>query len=429
MERLEKTSILCYYNTYLSYFTLGEFTLEEKFHLAREIAACLSGVEVIMLRNDDASLSSLLRDNFPASALPLVNEQNVAAYLDRLEPGCVYFLSGILGLSYIAIRLPDLHRFLFAGPCRSQDYSEARVRSSLRHYDLSTDTIRQIIGYCRWQPALSRENIHRLGIALGHLVLDLPEPVPYRQIEYNWNQTPAASVHEPEPYADHSKIRQIEMRYEASTALTEAVKQGNLSLALRMIQGIRMESPFLTRNPDPLRNAQNMCIVLNTQLRHAMEERRIHPYRLDTVSTEIARQIEMLKNQDEVLQFFSQIIRRYCELALEKNYAHLEPFSRQAVVYIKTHLTDNLSVRSTAEALLVNANYLSGKFHREVGMTFTDFVNRERTEQAASLLRHTNMQIQQIAAAVGYNNTSYFAKQFLRFFDLTPRAYRRQGAL
>ena len=76
---------------------------------------------------------------------------------------------------------------------------------------------------------------------------------------------------------------------------------------------------------------------------------------------------------------------------------------------------------------MVNANYLSDQFHKEMGMTFIDFVNRERTMQAASLLKHTNLQIQQIAAAVGYNNTSYFAKQFVRFCHMTPRSFRNSG--
>lgn len=400
--------------------------MEEKLQIARDMASCLSGIDVILTSGDDISISDLIRSSFPAASLPLVNAESIRAYLSRLEPGCVYYLSGILGLSYITIRLPDRDRFLFVGPCRCQDYSEQKIRSSLRHYSLDPAAVREIITACSWQPSLSREKLHQLGILLGHLVLDLPEPVPYRQIEYNWNQVHTAPLQEPEPDADHSRIRLIEMRYEASAALTEAVKQGNLSLALRMIQGIRTDSPSMNRNPDPLRNAKNMCIVMNTQLRHAMEERRIHPYRLDTVSTEIARQIERLQTLDEVRQFFSRIILRYCELALEKNYAHLEPFSRQAVVYVKNHLTDNLTVKATADALLVNANYLSGKFHREVGMTFTDFVNQQRSEQAAALLRRTNMQIQQVASAVGYNNSSYFSKQFLRFFGLTPREYRRR---
>ena len=403
--------------------------MHTKLALARELISCLGGFELRLVSDEDETASELIRDIFYGSVFPGITGRNVEMYLAQLESGRVYFLDSIPGLSYIAIRLSAKPKYLIAGPCRLGEFSESEIRAGLRPYDLDHGTLRQILSYCRWQPCLSPEKFHQLGILLGRHVLDLPDPVPYSHVEYHWNHSHQPVITEPAPYEDHSKIRQIEMRYEASAALTEAVKQGNLSLALKMFQEMNHGITSMIRNPDPMRNAQNMCIVLNTQLRHAMEERGIHPYRLDMVSGDIGRQIEALKSMEEVITFYGSIIRRYCELAQEKNYAHLEPFSRQAVVYIKNHLTDNLTVKSTADALLVNANYLSGKFHREVGMTFTDFVNQQRSEQAASLLRRTNMQIQQVAAAVGYNNASYFAKQFVRFFGLTPREYRRRNML
>ena len=403
--------------------------MHTKLILARELVACLGGFDVRLVSDEDGSLAELFKESFYGAVSPAINERSIELYLAQLEPGKVYFLRGMLGLSYIAVRLPGRNKCLVAGPCQIDSFSESDIRGSLRPYGLSRETIQQIVSYCRWQPALPAEKFHQLGILLGRYVLDLPEPIEYRQIEYQWNQIHQPAFAQTEQYSDQSKIRQIEMRYEASAALTEAVKQGNLSLALGMVRGINPGITAMIRNPDPLRNAQNMCIVLNTQLRHAMEERKIHPYRLDMVSGEIGRQIEALKTLEEVGKFYAHIIRQYCELALEKNYSHLESFSRQAVVYIKNHLTDNLTVKGTADALLVNANYLSGKFHREVGMTFTEFVNRQRTEQAASLLRHTNMQVQQIASAVGYNNASHFAGQFFRFYGLTPRDYRKQNRL
>ena len=398
--------------------------MQKRLALARELVMCLGGMDVKLVSDEDLSTAERKQEIFFDSLFTSIIDRDVVMYLAQLEPGRVYFLSGILGLTYILIRIPSQNKYLLAGPCRREDFSEAEVRRALRPYDLSDTRIQQIISYCRWQPALSPEKIFQVGILLGRHVLELPEPVAHQHIEYRWNRSPDPEFMQPEPYMDHSNIRLIEMRYEASAALTEAVKAGNLSLALQMMRSIPGDIPSMHRNPDHLRNAQNMCIILNTQLRHALEERKIHPYRLDMVSGEIARQIELLRTLDDVGKFYPNILRCYCELALEKNYAHLEPLTRQAVIHIKNHLSDNLTVKGTADALQVNANYLSGKFHREVGMTFTDFVNRERTEQAAALLMRTNIQIQQIAAAVGYNNTSYFSKQFLRFQGITPRQYR-----
>lgn len=403
--------------------------MEEWLLMAREIVTCLSGIDVRLVSMEDGSLNKAIRDTFYGALLPLLYDKDIETALKEIEPNCAYILTEILGLTYLLIRLPDSASFLMAGPCRVPTFSEGKLRSLLQQFHLSPSDAERILSYCRWQPQISVEKLYQLGTLLGHHVLGLREPLAFRQITYHWNAASQSVVAPPEQYVTPSAVRQIEMRYEASTVLTEAVKHGNLAMALRTLRIIASHTSSTMRNPNPLRNAQNYCIVMNTQLRHAMEEQKIHPYRLDQVSSEIATHIESIKSLDEVAEYHQQIVRRYCELALEKNYSHLDPLTRQIVVYIKSHLTDNLTVKDTAKALLLNANYLSGKFHQSMGMTFTDFVNQQRTEQAASLLKHTDLQIQQISSAVGYNNASHFAKQFLRFYGETPRNYRSRNKL
>lgn len=219
-------------------------------------------------------------------------------------------------------------------------------------------------------------------------------------------------------------MRRIERRYEYNDALNEAVKEGNVSIALECIRGMSSDTPMMVRNANPLRNTQNMCIILNTQLRIALRESGIHPYRLDLLSGELAVQIEKLQNLAEAEDFFAVIIQKYCELATEDKYAHIERLSRLTIAYIKAHLSENLSVKEVARVLAVNADYLSSRFHQEVGIPFIQFVNQERVFQAARLLRETDMQIQHISEMVGYNHTSYFAKQFASFYKMTPGQYR-----
>lgn len=220
-------------------------------------------------------------------------------------------------------------------------------------------------------------------------------------------------------------MRRIERRYEYNDALVEAVKAGNASIAIDCIRGISVDLPMMVRNANPLRNMQNMCIVLNTQLRVALSDTGIHPYRLDQLSSEIALRIEKFKTVLEAERFFETILQKYCDLANEDKYAHIERLSRLAISYIKEHLSENLTVKEVANVLALNADYLSNRFHKEVGIPFIQFVNRERSIQAARLLRETDMQIQHISETVGFNHTSYFAKQFATFFGVTPSQYRQ----
>ncbi len=310
------------------------------------------------------------------------------------------------------------------GPVLTQPFSRDDLKSTMERYGIPMQALSPVLQFCNGLSVMSEHTLYRMGdLIVRHLT---GQKKPLNIVQEAPPHPEKLLLHQAIPAGENiMKMRQVEMRYEHSAALTDAIRQGNLSLALHMIGQYSPGEQTDIRNTNPLRNTQNYCIVLNTQLRHALEESGIHPYRVDRLSNEIGLEIEQLKSTKEASRFFSQIIRRYCRLVQEHAYPNLKPLTNLAVTYIKEHLADNLTVKDTAKALTVNANYLSTLFHREMGINFIDFVNKERTEQAATLLKHTNLQIQQIASAVGYNNTSYFAKQFLRFQGVSPSQYRR----
>lgn len=310
------------------------------------------------------------------------------------------------------------------GPVLTRRLSQEEIVLTFSHYGLHAQENAEILAVLNQLPVVQPHILHAAAkLVVGHLT--------GKEQDLHINTVNAPPLNPPEKEdifpigSDIVQMRQVETRYEYSAALTDAVRQGNLSLALHLIGRYDPGTQTAVRNTNPLRNAQNYCIVLNTQLRHTLEQSGIHPYSVDRLSNQIGMEIEQLKSTRQLGDFFQSVLRRYCRLVQEHTYPQLKPLTHLAVTYIKEHLADNLTVKDTAEVLTVNANYLSGLFHQDMGMTFIDFVNRERTKQAAALLRHTNLQIQQIASAVGYNNTSYFAKQFLRFHGVTPSHYRR----
>ena len=308
------------------------------------------------------------------------------------------------------------------GPVLTRPFSRDDALHYLAQFPISLQTKESILQFFGNLPLVEGHILYRTGdLVFGHLS-GKKEPMRIAQ------DIVLPSAENPLTFStdtDIIQMRQVELRYEHSAALTDAVRQGNLSLALHLLGRYDPGKQTQIRNTNPLRNAQNYCIVLNTQLRHALEASGIHPYRVDKLSNEIGMEIEQLKNLKQLPKFFHSVLRRYCRLVQEHAYPNLKPLTNLAVTYIKEHLADNLTVKDTAAALTVNANYLSTLFHKDMGMTFIDFVNRERTRQAAALLKHTNLQIQQIASVVGYNNTSYFAKQFLRFYNISPSQYRQ----
>ena len=67
---------------------------------------------------------------------------------------------------------------------------------------------------------------------------------------------------------------------------------------------------------------------------------------------------------------------------------------------------------------------LSKLIKEGTGSTFQELLMKRRFEKAAVLLLETSLQVEEIALNVGYENQSYFFRQFKKRFGMTPRSYR-----
>lgn len=92
--------------------------------------------------------------------------------------------------------------------------------------------------------------------------------------------------------------------------------------------------------------------------------------------------------------------------------------------YIRSHLDENLTRESLAAMVYLTPDYLSHLFKRETGFSLTNYIIYERIEEAKRLLAGTGQSVSDIATRCGFQNISYFSKQFKRFAGMTPREFR-----
>lgn len=96
--------------------------------------------------------------------------------------------------------------------------------------------------------------------------------------------------------------------------------------------------------------------------------------------------------------------------------------------YIKNHLSDpNLSLSTAAKEFHLSAGYVSRTFKQETGMNFTRFLLRARMEQAATLLKTTEMPGYQIGEAVGIPDSHYFSICFKKYTGFSINDFRKEN--
>lgn len=338
-----------------------------------------------------------------------------------LKPECIYTFTSFIGTSYMLFICKENNKIYSVGPALLEPFSKSKTALRLRSINVPDEVQKKLLNFCATLPVTNESTLNKLILVLYGRITGLSEPT-FQAVNFFDNES--IYFENVTAQTDSATMRSIEKRYEISAAMTEAVKLGNYSMAVNIISKYNFTKDFDPRSKDPLRNFQNYCIIMNTQMRHALEECHIHPYQLDMVSHDIGMQIERMTSIGDAEKIITKIIKNYCRLVQENAYPNLKRLIHLTVTYIKDHLADSITIKETARALSVNANYLSTVFHRETGMTFIDFVNEERLKQAAHFLKYTNMQIQQIAYSVGYNNTSYFSKLFRERYGCAPREFK-----
>lgn len=87
-----------------------------------------------------------------------------------------------------------------------------------------------------------------------------------------------------------------------------------------------------------------------------------------------------------------------------------------------------LGVSDYAEKLGVSTGYLNRVVRNKTFRSPMDWVGISRLGKAKDLLRGTRMSMAEVAAAVGIDDQSYFARFFKKMTGMSPRDYREGGS-
>ncbi len=92
--------------------------------------------------------------------------------------------------------------------------------------------------------------------------------------------------------------------------------------------------------------------------------------------------------------------------------------------YIANNLEQELSLTQLANLVYFNPSYLSRIFKNYTGVNLIRYITDVRIAKAKELLVNSNMKINLIAAAVGFDSQSYFNQAFRKSTGLSPSEYR-----
>jgi LacI family transcriptional regulator len=102
---------------------------------------------------------------------------------------------------------------------------------------------------------------------------------------------------------------------------------------------------------------------------------------------------------------------------------------RKALRFIRENVNRPIQVNDVVRATGLSHRGLSDRFNAELGCSIIEQLTRVRITFICRLLTDTDLQIQEIAKAVGYEDDRHFSRYVKRATGFTPQAYRRKFVL
>ncbi len=95
--------------------------------------------------------------------------------------------------------------------------------------------------------------------------------------------------------------------------------------------------------------------------------------------------------------------------------------------YIQTNYR-TCTLTSTAEFFGMNPNYLSTLLKKSTNCSFKELVQEHRFTYVTTMLRNTQLSVDEVIFQAGYENTTYFYKKFKEKYGCSPRQYRIENS-
>lgn len=101
----------------------------------------------------------------------------------------------------------------------------------------------------------------------------------------------------------------------------------------------------------------------------------------------------------------------------------------QAIDYIESNLTDDISYDEAAEIACCSTYYFERMFSYIAGISLSEYIRRRRMTAAAFDLQGSDAKVMDIALKYGYKSPTAFNRAFQSVHGVSPTAARAQGTL
>lgn len=348
------------------------------------------------------------------------SQEFFSGVLEKTEEGICYCYTDSYGIEYIILRLPQEEQgeILFIGPYMEEMIEGRQFLDMMEYNHVPGNYMKGVREYYNSIPCVHYAEQWRTTCIRLFQLYDPDVQLRVEQIKSGVQET---EFHQ-ETDEDGLYERIVEERYAIEVKMLLAVENGDADTALSYMRD-SYKYRLRKRYKDSIRDIRNSLISLNTLCRKAAEMGGVHPVHIDEFSEHLAIQCEKVMTEEEAWKMRAELLRRYCFLIQNYSMRGYSAIVRNVANHINLNFSKKLSLAELARMYAVNPSYLSSLFKKEMGVTVSEYIGKQRMHQAIRLFNTGYVQVAEVAMLCGIDDTSYFRKVFRKVVGMTPSEY------
>jgi len=100
-------------------------------------------------------------------------------------------------------------------------------------------------------------------------------------------------------------------------------------------------------------------------------------------------------------------------------------YSEYIIKYVEENYMKPITLTDLSYELNFSLPYISKRFKNDMGVSFTEYLQKKRVEQGCRLIANTEKKMSEIAELVGYADVKFFNKVFKKQLKMTPRQFKK----
>ncbi len=217
--------------------------------------------------------------------------------------------------------------------------------------------------------------------------------------------------------------------FDREMAFYESICSGNMEFVKMFAEPLFCEGCG-TLSRDPLRNMKYHFTISTALIARFCVGSGMTPEQAYSLSDVFINRADECISIESVRGVHDEMIEEYTkQMRILRSSRLYSKRILRAVEYISEHLHSRVLIEEAARSLRITPAYLSRLFKSETGMTFSDYVNRRKIEEATGLLRYSDYSDLEISNLLCFSSQSYFIKIFKKVMDMTPNEYKKRYRL